>query len=693
MTENLFQRVNSGTGVSNASEAQRWCETTVCPASKDANQENCCVHHFNLHSCPLNDVSNRLCGPWISPDGETFTHSSASVGPVTRGNWTSVVHGLGVAGQTDVIAHYKIAGMSLALVAHSKSSAENRNIIPVCGDQSCDRDDGEDCKVCPADCGQCPLEAWHIGLIATAGALVVLGFLIFCLYQKRKLLLDDSWIYPYSKINTVCLREHIHVYIIQCIFLSIDLYITIIRHLFNYRDGKTIAIRKINKHSFQLTRKIREEVRSVRELDHPNVCRFVGGCVEVPDVSIMMEYCPKGGLSDVLLNDDIPLSWAFRFSFAGDIARGMAYLHGHKIIHGHLNSNNCVIDDRWTVKITDYGLNNFRTTDFLDDIAEEKMTQKRNRAYRAPEGTISEEADVYAYGVIMLEIATRNDPYGDQDQDSWIPKLPALEKEFGSDDACPCPHDVTHMEKYSRHLETIVAERTRDLVIEKQKTDRLLYSMLPKQVADVLRQGSPVEAETFDSCTIFFSDIVGFTSLSGSSTAMDVVNLLNKLYITFDSVIEKHDVYKVETIGDAYMVVSGVPNPTSKHSCEIANMALELVEMCRTFVIPHKPGETLKIRVGLHSGSVCAGVVGLKMPRYCLFGDTVNTASRMESNGEAFKIHLSEYTHKNLDITGQYNCEERGTIDVKVSIFRYIIFHDLLEYLCIHTKIIITMDL
>lgn len=147
---------------------------------------------------------------------------------------------------------------------------------------------------------------------------------------------------------------------------------------------------------------------------------------------------------------------------------------------------------------------------------------------------------------------------------------------------------------------------------------------------------------------------------------MQVVNFLNDLYTCFDSIVENFDVYKVETIGDAYMVVSGLPIRNGNlHAREIARMALALLDAVYKFTIRHRPNDQLKLRIGLHSGPCVAGVVGLKMPRYCLFGDTVNTASRMESNGEALKIHISQNTKDLLDQFDIFIIKRRGYVKMK----------------------------
>ncbi|CAH1778209.1 unnamed protein product [Owenia fusiformis] len=225
---------------------------------------------------------------------------------------------------------------------------------------------------------------------------------------------------------------------------------------------------------------------------------------------------------------------------------------------------------------------------------------------------------------------------------------------------------LVKMEAYANNLEEIVEQRTSQLIEEKKKTDKLLYRMLPAVVADVLKQGKTVAPEMVDSCTVFFSDIVGFTTLSSKSTPFQIVKFLNDLYTMFDEIIEMFDVYKVETIGDAYMVVSGIPvRNGDRHIVEIANMSLHLLSSILKFKISHVPGKELKARIGINTGPCAAGVVGHTMPRYCLFGDTVNMASMMESTGLPSKIQLSLSAHKALKMHMGYKTSERGAIEVK----------------------------
>lgn len=164
--------------------------------------------------------------------------------------------------------------------------------------------------------------------------------------------------------------------------------------------------------------------------------------------------------------------------------------------------------------------------------------------------------------------------------------------------------------------------------------------------------------------TIFFSDVVGFTNICAAVTPIEVVRMLNDLYTVMDYCTSLFPLYKVETIGDAYMVVGGLPERCKNHAQQVADFAV-LVSKAVQCVKSPVDGTPIRIRIGMHSGSVMAGVVGNLMPRYCLFGDTVNTASRMESNGEAGRIHCSGTVAGILQLGKKHVLDSRGEVPIK----------------------------
>uniref|UniRef100_A0A8C1W7X3 Guanylate cyclase soluble subunit alpha-1 n=1 Tax=Cyprinus carpio TaxID=7962 RepID=A0A8C1W7X3_CYPCA len=181
---------------------------------------------------------------------------------------------------------------------------------------------------------------------------------------------------------------------------------------------------------------------------------------------------------------------------------------------------------------------------------------------------------------------------------------------------------------------------------EKRRTVELLFTIFPGNVAQRLWQGLPVQAKKFDHVTVLFSDIVGFTAICSRCTPMQVVNMLSELYTRFDHHCGELDVYKVETIGDAYCVAGGLHKESPSHAVQIALMALEMMDLSDEVTTPM--GEVIKMRIGIHSGSVLAGVVGVKMPRYCLFGNNVTLANKFESCSLPRKINVSPTTYRLL---------------------------------------------
>uniref|UniRef100_A0A8C5APX9 Guanylate cyclase n=1 Tax=Gadus morhua TaxID=8049 RepID=A0A8C5APX9_GADMO len=454
----------------------------------------------------------------------------------------------------------------------------------------------------------------------------------------------------------------------------------------------------------------------IQDLRHENINPFMGFFQDCGVFAMVTEFCSRGSLEDLLLNEEVKLDWMFKSSLLLDLIKGMKYLHNRGVCHGRLKSRNCVVDGRFVLKITDCGYNEVLEAQRFSPPG---PPPPEDLLWTAPEVLRgghpglhgNKHADVYSFGIIMQEVVIRGPPYCMLDLTATeilerVTKPPPICRPVVSPDYAPaeCIHlmklcwseqpdrrpafdeifnqfkDIHKgrktniidsmlrmLEQYSSNLEELIRERTEELEIEKQKTEKLLTQMLPKSVAQALKMGTTVEPEDFESVSLYFSDVVGFTTISAHSEPIEVVDLLNDLYTLFDAIIGNHDVYKVETIGDAYMVASGVPILNGdRHAAEIANMALDILSAVGTFKMRHMPDVPLRLRIGLHTGPCVAGVVGLSMPRYCLFGDTVTTASRMESSGMPQRIHVHQSTVKILlDLRLGYKFTLRGRTEVK----------------------------
>jgi class 3 adenylate cyclase len=210
-------------------------------------------------------------------------------------------------------------------------------------------------------------------------------------------------------------------------------------------------------------------------------------------------------------------------------------------------------------------------------------------------------------------------------------------------------------------LETKVKERTHELHLESQKSERLMLNILPESIASRLKAGDESISDSYQNATILFSDLVGFTKMSSSKTAEELVFLLNDLFKRFDTRATSLGLEKIKTIGDAYMVAGGLPTNDDTHAIQVTKMALGMYEDLEAFNKEHNM--TLGMRIGINSGPVVAGVIGHSKFSYDIWGNTVNTASRMESTCLPGKVQVSPSTYE--QIKGHFEIQENQLVECK----------------------------
>lgn len=419
----------------------------------------------------------------------------------------------------------------------------------------------------------------------------------------------------------------------------------------------------------------------------------IGAVIDGNDPMLVMELMEHGSLYEVLQNPTILLEADLILHIVQDIAQGVRFLHSSNppLIHGDLKSGNVLIDSKFRAKLADFGM-----------VQRRKNVATGTPLWMAPElfnnSYNTTKSDMYSVGVILNEIVSRKEPYHDTDdslntilkgiQDPKINRRPEIPSY--------CPVKVKKLIMFLWHadpkLRPTAAELNNRLeelndqvfapcvpksAASKNRASEALagdhrdfmYQAFPRHVADLLISGGKVEPEPHNDVSICFSDIVGFTTIASKMEPLKVSNMLDRLYLKFDDITKKHDLFKVETVGDAYMCAGNLAKDQHKdHVRRIAMFATDIVNAAsETLIDEDDPslGYT-QIRVGFHSGPVVSNVVGSLNPRYGVFGDTVNIAARIETTSKEGRIQCTEECAKRLmDDAPDLMVKERGPVDIK----------------------------
>ena len=473
--------------------------------------------------------------------------------------------------------------------------------------------------------------------------------------------------------------------------------------------GNTLSEKKSRK-------MVDKELRTMATMRHPNILGLMAATVHprTREVLLVSELMTRGSMQ-MLIDQNAPLDMVTVLTGLVDVARGMNFLHSSNLVHGDIKPANILVDDNYHCKVGDFGFSRELGAVAFGGTPE----------YMAPEcldnpANQTKASDMYAFAISVWQIVSRERPFKNRIRAGSAHSATMEPNESGHNVAdflsgmgkivqnrtaaikeahaagerpdiaamkrarrdCPdalmslieeCwqtnPDDRPSFEAIAPRLEAILAKEMEKSQAQNQDQD-LLYRMMPPRVAEQLKAGQRVEAENFESVTIFFSDVVGYTELSSSLPPQEVMAMMDRLFSAMDALSTKYRLFKVETIGDAYFCVGNLEPPQEDHAAQVLKFAQEVV--AAVSVMPLDPKDPrkgcFKIRIGIHTGAVLGSVVGDLNPRYCLFGDAVNTASRMESSSKPLGIHLSQQAYAALaqqDRQLASTCTRRGVISVK----------------------------
>ncbi|XP_055327408.1 atrial natriuretic peptide receptor 1-like [Paramacrobiotus metropolitanus] len=441
----------------------------------------------------------------------------------------------------------------------------------------------------------------------------------------------------------------------------------------------------------------------LKGLIHLNIVRLIGITVDSQKFWLLSEYCAKGSLNDILHACGFELDVDFKCSFLHDLIMGLKEIHASPLkYHGFLVPEACLIDARFTLKIGYLGferlMRNITKWSPADNVSElfsvTSVTELVNIANKSSEKKLpnwhtSQRRDLASFGRIGTFLFDSYEA-SVQAADAAAMPAPQIDQYLLIFKTCKdvihhrdlCANDIIKelrnklgerntnlmtrmqnmLDKYANRLENLVLDRTKVLLAEQENCDKLLRELLPTSLVEKLRKGAPVKAELYESATLYFGSLFGFQVFIQQHSPIEIAQLLNSVYTALDLILPGFSVFKMETIADSYLVVSGIPERNeNRHAKEICNLALRFRETFQVFT--DKYG--LQLRSGINSGPCAAGIVGFKCPRFCIFGDTVNTASRMESHGLPSKIHVSAGTAGLMLTESTVVLVQRGIIFVK----------------------------
>ncbi|CAD5119279.1 DgyrCDS7907 [Dimorphilus gyrociliatus] len=484
-----------------------------------------------------------------------------------------------------------------------------------------------------------------------------------------------------------------------------------------------LVVKPLNKNFDLNNKKILQELKLVKNIEHENINPYRGVCIDYRYPCLLLDYCSRGSLHTVFKNSRFKLDSTFELSFSIDICKGLDYLHNSPInFHGRLKSENCVVDTRWTVKITDFGLDYIRTNYLISE--KDHFIEGIKRFWQSPEQLRgkkpkgSKEGDIYSFGIILLEIITRKYPFYlereymrpkqiiaaiidkkrtpkfrpkivEKFQNThkliteiitkcWKelpkerPSLKALSQELRDmvqgKEISLIDNVTKEMDAYQDSLEDELFKAHKRLEYAKSDTlDKIQYYSprdLVKKFAESINPKIPVYQE--QECSICFIEIHRFHEEFESMNANKLIELLQDLHKRIDRLLSKND--KVDRIYHScyvYLLVSGLICPNTNHALDIARVAISLRNSLNERPILEDQSYEIKLNIGIHSGELVGCMTGGKMDKFMVFGDAVHIARQLQKKCSPGSILVSEPTNGLLRKVGLFTTIPGPTVTIE----------------------------